>query len=364
MRYDRWRQRTPVLVRSQELKAVDDALLRFNQTGLKEDLLRLSGKLAPWKSAPASAPASIAEAIAELSTWIDKRQRMFDEDQSQTIPLLRDAALKVIDAYGGLMPEHYRAALQGNFIANGEHVYCYKRYETSQEWKKHCDKLTASRGISETDVLSAATPTISPATMCIEDQEYAASRNLKNSTPPYDRRIEFHAINLHTAVHEMLHWCCHEDFRKMAPGGRQDKEFHVLEGLTEWLACKALGEWGTDSYRRIMGAVRRCVEAGHPTFDSMVAAYFKGTNVKGVAEDMLAYVKEDLAGVEGRQNEIERDQCVAAMTRSRKNPATAGEPFQERVKKAFAGVSQTAARSKLAQYAAWVDFLIAEGVLR
>ena len=217
--------------------------------------------------------------------------------------------------------------------------------------------------------INAATPTIPNAAVQLDDEDHR-SRNVKNDSPPNNRRIEFHTMSEHTAVHEMLHWCCHEEFRTTAHARVLGADFeYVLEGFTEWLASDALNtSWPMDTYAMIRGAVIDCVNNRHPDFESMVAAYFKGARVHEVANDMLDHVREYKKALDRGPvvSEVERNDVMAVM--SLRPLPKASEDFKKRAKAAFSGIDQETAQEKLKKVnfknrKAWFDYLVAENVL-
>ena len=385
MRYSDWMQLTErgtFTPRSNALERVDRALLAFNKSGLKSDLIALEQSLNAWKqtkddwtesvrneSQSSARKDAYVKPVNALTDWIAKRRRMFESDKSEAIPALQRAARVVMEKYGPLLEEAYRGALNENFVAQAEHVYCFKRYESDGDWTRHVQETRAGQDhdLQEGDIVNGVTPTIFPRVERVGGQYVWAAENLKGAAPPapYNRRIEFREIRHHTLVHEMLHWCCHEQFRLGSSRSALGEHFeYVLEGLTEWLTRNALDEWESGGYERIMGAVRAAVEAGHPHPATMIAAYFRGEQVTSMARDMIEYITVTLPGLQSAEGKarVRRD-LLANMAKAARlrDPANVGDDYKERMKAAFSGADS--APALLQRYPQWIQYLRTEGVI-
>jgi hypothetical protein len=384
MRYKDWmaltdgHAQTP---RSDDLVAVDRALLKFSQTGLETDLAALDASVTAWKAKQgaswATSPPNAskqwerkqrdARPVDELGDWIAKRKRMFESDKQEAIPALKLAANEVLRAYETEMSTEYRDAVRLNFGDVASPVYCYKRYGSDPDWHRHVNKARpgSRHDIADGDLVTGVTPTLfqSSPHEGEGDQPGLVSRNLRGSGPPFNRRIEFRAIEHHTLVHEMLHWCCHENFRLGASYGKLGPHFELaLEGLTEWLARDAL-KWpgGSQAYMRIIFDVRDSIDAGHPRKDAVKAAYFRGEDVAAVCKDLIGFVNDGLPKLRADSRQAsELGLVVDAMSFSRKKPTGANEDFKKRVRSAFKDVAPERLPELLKGRKEWLEWVRAD----
>jgi hypothetical protein len=235
-----------------------------------------------------------------LTEWCAaQHEQLVKDEEAQCPAYLKSASSRILKAYGDLLDPDYCYALRYTFYEPREHIYCYACYHTEEDWAQRLYELGIT-GQSNVDDTKGYTGAV----------HGPIRYNVKCLHPPEVRRIEFpHDANESTVVHEMLHWCCHEEFSqgKFWQAMPKDDVTDVREGITEYLARKAIGDAG-GGYVSLMKRVNAVLDGDDEFQGKLFAAYFRGIDAKDVVGRFARALKgeSDLRGKRESLRELER----------------------------------------------------------
>jgi hypothetical protein len=220
-------------------------------------------------------------AVKILAEWAsDQEEQSRKNRDPKYVKQLQLAADRILRAYGDRLHPDYAKALRRTFHEPRGHTHCFACYHTREDWAQRLYEL----GVPESQRATTYAHT-GPARGFVR-------YNVTSFHPPEARRIDFpFDVTDSTVVHEMLHWCCHEDFRwgSFWRNMLQADTDTVNEGITEYLTRKIMGD--TDGgYKNMMDYVNAALERNRDLLAAIYPAYFKGTN----AADVVMRVKRDI----------------------------------------------------------------------
>jgi hypothetical protein len=304
MRYSEWIKLAKQFKRYDfDASPLNDAVQTYMKTWQEGDLMTLA-------SIVNSAQANFDDpVITQLKDWVAAEQeKLVQYEQGQCGRRLREAADIIVKAYELYLEPSYLAAVQMTFIKPPGHAYCYFYFPDPMDWTDRVLE-TGSNSKDQPNAMAETPP---------GNVHY----NMPSWNAPYDRRIDFTPqAERHTLVHEMLHWVCHETFRNTLATKTNPADILAVEGFTEYLARKALNEWDKGGYTAEMRDVQPCINKGTPKLEDVLAAYFKGVNVRPVADELIREVagkkKADTGTVTRRDLEYIQGQITGRLTKKK-----------------------------------------------
>lgn len=320
--------------RSTNLVRVDGALKQYKLVPSLANLDYVEECARFWNATTKTVSASRTHAYDQLIKAIStEKERLQKLDNVATERRLREAALLIVNKFNADIHEHYLGALRKTFVSPPEgHTYCYRRF-SDNGWKSHLLKVYKVDG-SDIGSHKGVTPTIAA-------QELNRFPNFpKENFPPYDRLICFpvNSTTLHNLVHEMLHWCCHEQFRvgERCKGVKAEDFEFCRESITEYLARLALPAGSQDAqggYQHYMSKIEYIISEGdgHVPLDDVKKAYFKGEKVGNLLERMIRCKDSELNEEQKQAGRI----AALNMTKNFNDPNKVSETISLGIVKAF-----------------------------
>jgi hypothetical protein len=332
----------------ESLRAAFDAYLQ----GWREaELARLIEEISAAKEVIWKLPFKAKLAAGLLSEWSHDQVEQSEKNRdAKCVKRLKSAADRILGAYGPLLRPDYEQALRNTFSEPQGHTYCYACYHSPEDWVQRLNELNV-QGAFNVKNIKGYTGTA----------QGLVRYNVTTLHHPGVRRIDFpHDANDSTLVHEMLHWCCNEDFLQgfLAGMRSQQQVEDVNEGITEYLARQIMGPAG-GGYAGLIEKVTTVIGRDTDFRDEIYSAYFLGTNAANVAARLASELEEEtrLAVQAARLGEL-RSAWAAAVGRGQTNPTTARDWAKNRLQNAVTiGQLTFGEVSSVVSNQLWANFL-------